>query len=152
MVRVRAVHRRATGLCRKCRRPCAHPRSLPPSSSRAAADIYISVLGNSHKVVAPNKYCAILSTTVETDKPLDELKAALDMLPQERITQFKNQTDTVVPVEDGTRSKIFISSSYDASSHFEITTDEVLDMYRRIMGEELDLTQKAEVEMGGGGQ
>lgn len=150
MVRARRARARGSG------RRCSHPRPPPPlptpTTTPAPADIYISVLGNSHKVVAPNKYCAILSTTVETDKPLDELKAALDMLPQERITQFKNQTDTVVPVEDGTRSRIFISSSYDASSHFEVTTDEVLDMYRRIMGEELDLTQKAEVEMGGGGQ
>ena len=124
---------------------------LPPPRARAA-DIYISVLGYSHRVVANGKYCAILSTTVETAKPAEELKAALDMLPADgRITQFENLTHTLEPVEDGSASKIFITSSYDASSHFEITTDEVLAMYKRITGEELDLTQKAEVDMGAGG-
>ena len=110
------------------------------------------MLGHSHKVVAKDKYCAILSTTVETDKPAAELKAALDLLPADgRITQFENLTHSLEPVEDGSRSKIFITATYDASSHFEATTDEVLAIYRRIMGDELDLTQKAEVEMGGGG-
>ena len=110
------------------------------------------MLGYSHRVVANGKYCAILSTTVETAKPAEELKAALDMLPADgRITQFENLTHTLEPVEDGSASKIFITSSYDASSHFEITTDEVLAMYKRITGEDLDLTQKAEVDMGAGG-
>ena len=41
------------------------------------------------------------------------------------------------PVEDGTQDNIFISKSYDASSHFETTTDDVKDIYRRATGEEL---------------
>jgi Rab GDP dissociation inhibitor len=41
------------------------------------------------------------------------------------------------PVEDGTKDNIFISKSYDATSHFETTTDDVQDIYRRLAGEEL---------------
>ena len=41
------------------------------------------------------------------------------------------------PLEDGTKDKIFISKSYDATSHFETTTDDVRDIYRRLAGEEL---------------
>lgn len=41
------------------------------------------------------------------------------------------------PLDDGTKDKIFVSKSYDATSHFETTTDDVKDIYRRIMGEEL---------------
>lgn len=41
------------------------------------------------------------------------------------------------PLEDGTKDNIFISKSYDATSHFETTTDDVQDIYRRCMGEEL---------------
>lgn len=41
------------------------------------------------------------------------------------------------PLEDGTKDKIFISKSYDASSHFESTTVDVRDIYRRATGEEL---------------
>ena len=32
---------------------------------------------------------------------------------------------------------IFISKSYDATSHFETTTDDVKDIYRRVEGHEL---------------
>jgi len=124
---------------------------IPSPRPALCPDIYISVLGNSHKVVAPGKYCAIISTTVETANPKEELKAALELLPADgRITQFENIVTSLEPVEDGSKSRIFISSTYDASSHFEVTTDEVLGMYARIMGQELDLTQKAEVDMGGG--
>lgn len=41
------------------------------------------------------------------------------------------------PVDDGTKDSIFISKSYDATSHFETTTDDVQDIYRRCIGEEL---------------
>lgn len=41
------------------------------------------------------------------------------------------------PLEDGTKDNIFISKSYDATSHFETTTDDVKDIYRRATGEEL---------------
>lgn len=41
------------------------------------------------------------------------------------------------PVEDGTKDNIFISKSYDATSHFETTTDDVKDIFRRCTGEEL---------------
>jgi Rab GDP dissociation inhibitor len=41
------------------------------------------------------------------------------------------------PLEDGTKDNIFISKSYDPSSHFETTTDDVRDIYRRLAGEEL---------------
>lgn len=40
-------------------------------------------------------------------------------------------------MEDGTKDNVFISKSYDASSHFETTTDDVRDIYRRIAGQEL---------------
>lgn len=41
------------------------------------------------------------------------------------------------PIEDGKKDNVFISKSYDASSHFESTTDDVKDIYRRLAGEEL---------------
>jgi Rab GDP dissociation inhibitor len=104
-------------------------------------------MGNSHKVVAPGKYCAIVSTTVETAKPADEVKPGLDLLPGDgKITQFDNVVPTYEALDDGVKSRVFITSSYDASSHFEGTTEEVLVMYERITGEKLDLTAKAEVE------
>lgn len=41
------------------------------------------------------------------------------------------------PTDDGTGDNVFVSKSYDASSHFESTTDDVKDIYRRATGEEL---------------
>ena len=104
----------------------------------------MSILGNSHQVVAKGKYCAIVSTTVETATPAKEVEAGLALLDG-KITQFDNISDTFVPVENGGKSRVFISETYDATSHFEKTADEVLAMYTRITGETLDLTKTAEV-------
>ena len=38
-------------------------------------------------------------------------------------------------------SQVFISKSYDATTHFETTCSDVLDLYRRIMGEEFDFSK-----------
>lgn len=86
-----------------------------------------------------------MSTTVETNTPNKETEAGLALL-EGKITQFDNIVDTFVPLEDGSKSRVFISNSYDATSHFEKTADEVLAMYNRITGETLDLTKTAEVE------
>jgi Rab GDP dissociation inhibitor len=40
------------------------------------------------------------------------------------------------------RDKAFISKSFDATSHFETEIDDVLDMYHRITGHELDLDKE----------
>lgn len=41
------------------------------------------------------------------------------------------------PITDGRDTNVFISKSYDATSHFETTTDDVRDIYHRLAGEEL---------------
>jgi Rab GDP dissociation inhibitor len=105
----------------------------------------VSVLSNSHQVCAKGKYCAIVSTTVETATPAKETAAGLELLDG-KITQFDNIVETFEPLADGSKSRVFISASYDATSHFEKTADEVLALYQRITGEALDLTKTAEVE------
>lgn len=107
-------------------------------------DIYVSVLGNAHQVTAKGKYVGIVSTTVETNNPAAEVAAGVALLG-ELITKFDNISEMYEPVEDGSGSRIFISTSYDASSHFEATAREVLAMYRRIMNEDLDLSKSVEV-------
>ncbi len=39
-------------------------------------------------------------------------------------------------------AQVFITKSYDATSHFETTCDDILDVYERIMGEKLDLSKQ----------
>lgn len=44
-----------------------------------------------------------------------------------------------VPLDDGRSDHIYISKSYDASSHFETVFHDVVDMYKRITGNDLVL-------------
>lgn len=44
------------------------------------ADIYISCVSYAHNVASKGFYLAMVSTTVETGNPADELKVGLDLL------------------------------------------------------------------------
>ena len=52
---------------------------------------------------------------------------------------FDSVTDVFVPVDDGKKSNLYITKSYDATSHFESATNEILELYTRITGETLDM-------------
>jgi Rab GDP dissociation inhibitor len=117
---------------------------IPASQVGRKNDLYVTVVGHSHQVAAKGRFVAIVSTTVESSKPSDDVAPGLALLG-DLITRFDNIVETFVPVDDGTRSRCFITSSYDASSHFEQTSDEVLSLYRRIFGEEFDLSKPVEV-------
>ena len=41
------------------------------------------------------------------------------------------------PLESGVNDNVFLSKSYDATSHFETMTEDVKSIYRRSEGEEL---------------
>lgn len=56
--------------------------------------------------------------------------------------KFVEVTDVYEPNESGQRDKAFISKGYDATSHFETTVEDVLEMYTRITGKVLDLSSK----------
>lgn len=45
------------------------------------------------------------------------------------------------PLNDGVENQIFISESYDATSHFETTCLDVLSIYRRGTGEDFDFSK-----------
>jgi Rab GDP dissociation inhibitor len=50
------------------------------------------------------------------------------------------------PTSDGTNDNIFITKSYDATSHFETVVEDVSDVWQRVKGEKLVL-KKREVEV-----
>ena len=52
---------------------------------------------------------------------------------------FVSVSDTYEPIADGSNSNLWITTSYDATSHFESASEEILDMYQKIVGEKLDL-------------
>ena len=62
----------------------------------------------------------MISTTVETDNPEAEIQPGLNLLGpiKQRFIQI---SDVFKPNDDGSDSQLFISKSYDATSHFETT-------------------------------
>ena len=52
---------------------------------------------------------------------------------------FISVSNMYEPVNDGAKNNLWITSSYDATSHFESASEEILDIYQKIVGEKLDL-------------
>jgi len=109
---------------------------IPQKQVKRKSDIYVGCISASHNVCAKNKWVAIVSTTVETADPVKELAPAFQLLGPIQ-EQFISVSDTYAPVHDGSADKTFISTSYDATSHFETTCLDVLDIYKRITGKDL---------------
>ena len=43
------------------------------------------------------------------------------------------------PLDDGTQSQVLLLKSYDATSHFETTCIDVLDIFRRATGADFEV-------------
>lgn len=119
---------------------------IPQSQVGRKNDVYVSIVGHAHQVSAKGRYIAIVSTRVETAKPADEVGVGLSLLGK-LMTRFDNIVDTFEPANPAAaaRTRAFITSSYDATSHFEATTEEVIALYKAITGEELDMSIKADL-------
>ena len=95
---------------------------------------------------------------VETDKPEGEIEPALNLLGPIK-QKFFQISDVYKPNNDGSADQLFISQSYDATSHFETTclvtislpfviekilqmfhVQDVLDIFRRGTGEDFDFS------------
>lgn len=110
---------------------------IPQNQVNRKSDIYVCMISSAHNVAAPGKYIAIASTTVETSEPEKEIEPALELL--EPIDQkFVTVSDLYEPTDDGTESQIFCSRSYDATTHFETTCDDIKDIYKRMTGTDFD--------------
>uniref|UniRef100_A0A7N8XYJ8 Rab GDP dissociation inhibitor n=1 Tax=Mastacembelus armatus TaxID=205130 RepID=A0A7N8XYJ8_9TELE len=113
---------------------------IPQNQVNRKHDIYVCMISFAHNVAAQGKYIAIASTTVETSDPEKEIKPALDLL--EPIEQkFVSISDQYGATDLGTESQIFISRSYDATTHFETTCDDIKDIYRRMTGSDFDFAE-----------
>lgn len=112
---------------------------VPAKQVDRKSDIYISYVSDKHNVVPQGKCLAIVAALVETDDPLRELDPGLQLFGSTILDMFHTVADVYEPLEDGSKDGVFLSSSYDATTHFETTCLDILDMYRRITGKELDL-------------
>lgn len=93
----------------------------------------------SHNVASKDKYIAFVSTAVETNTPEMELSPGLAILGEVQ-EKFVFVSDIKAPLADGADDQCFISKGFDATSHFESTIEDVLDMYTRVTGEQLDVS------------
>lgn len=119
---------------------------IPQKQVNRKSDIYVSLVSHTHQVAAKGWFVAMVSTTVETNNPEIEIKPGLDLLGP--IAQkFVSVSDFMEPTDDGINSQVFISASYDATSHFETTCMDVLNLFKRATGEEFDFN-KVKQELG----
>jgi Rab GDP dissociation inhibitor len=118
-------------------------------------DIYIAIVSSAHNVCPKGYYIAIVSTIAESSSNHHlELQPGLDRLGKIEEKFMGSPIPLYEPLESGRNDNIFISKSYDATSHFETTTgtipqsrnstpfsdllaDDVRDIYRRAEQEEL---------------
>ncbi|KAI8905575.1 GDP dissociation inhibitor [Gorgonomyces haynaldii] len=114
---------------------------IPQNQVKRQHDIYITAVSAAHNVCAKDYFVAIVSTIVETDNPEKECEPGLALLGsiQERFVSIK---DLCEPIADGKDDGIFVSKSFDATSHFETTCTDVKSIYKRLTGNELKIEGK----------
>jgi len=112
---------------------------LPQKQLKRKNDIYVMMVSWAHNIAAKDKYVAIVSTVVETADPEKELEPAYKLLGP-ILDKFMSVSDMRVPVDNGSADNVYVTASYDPTSHFEDASNEVLQMWKDIIGEDLDLT------------
>jgi Rab GDP dissociation inhibitor len=116
---------------------------LPFHQLRRRHDLYVFCVSSVHQVCPEGKWVAVVSTEVETKDPHSELIPALKLMgPIDK--EFFWVSERFEPVRDFSKEGIFITTSYDATSHFEAATVEVMDIYKRMTGKDVDLSAPAD--------
>ena len=95
-------------------------------------------MNSTHCVCQKGYYLAIISTVVETNSPIDELKPAFQLIG-DVLETFVTVSDEWEPVEEEFVDNVIITKSFSSVSHFEPDTVNVLSLYKKITGNSLDL-------------
>lgn len=113
---------------------------LPQNQVDRKNDIYVFLCSFNHCVAANGKYVAFVSTTKERARPEEDLAEGVKLLGKVDYIVY-DEYDLMEPVADGQSDRVFISKAYDPTSHFETTSQDVMDLYKRITGKDLDLSK-----------
>lgn len=62
------------------------------------------------------------------------------------LDMFVSVSPVFEPLESGKDNGVWITKSYDPSSHFEIASQDILDVYEKLTGEQLDLNIEPDEE------
>jgi Rab GDP dissociation inhibitor len=118
------------------------------------------MVSSTHNVCAKDIYVAIVSTIIETDRPEMEIAPGLQLLgpvyekyadcccfllPSHYSYRFVSISSLYTPTASGVGDNIYITRSYDATSHFETVVEDVHDVWKRVTGKDLVL-KKREIE------
>jgi len=119
---------------------------IPQNQVGRRNDIYVAMVSSTHNVCAKDVYVAIVSTIVETANPEQEIRPGLDLLGPV-FDKFVSVTPLYTPTSPGKADNIFITRSYDATSHFETVVDEVHNVWKRVTGHDLVLKAREPVNV-----
>ena len=111
---------------------------LPQRQINRKNDIFIACLNFTHCVCKKGFYLAIISTMVETSNPHDELKPAFDIIGPV-LESFETVSEVYEPIDKTFKDNIYITNSFDPLSHFEVDTENVIELYEKITGAKLNL-------------
>ena len=96
---------------------------IPQSQIGRRNDVYVAIVSSAHAVCPKGYFIAIVSTIAETKANHHlELQAGVDRLGKIEEKFMGPPIPLYEPLESGVNDKVFISRSYDATSHFETTT------------------------------
>jgi len=120
---------------------------IPQNQVNRKSDIYVSINGSANQTAPKTWFVATVSTTVETNSPESEILPGLALLGSIR-EKFVKVYDVTEPIDLGRESQIFISRGYDATTHFETVTADVLDIFERATGAPFDFKQVKHLNLG----
>ena len=104
---------------------------IPQSQVGRKHDIYIAMVSSAHNVCPKGYYIAIVSTIAETDANHHlEIQPGLDRLGKIEEKFMGPPIPLYEPLDSGASDNVFLSKSYDASSHFETTTGKYIPLYQ----------------------
>lgn len=107
---------------------------IPQSELGRQHDMYVLQLGADNKVCPEGFFIAIVGTVVENlANPESDLAAGLALLGPIK-EKFVSVSDIHEPLDDGSQTKVYVSKSYDAATHFERAADDILSLFQRVHG------------------
>merc|ERR1719284_623936 len=113
---------------------------IPQKQVNRQHDIYVCSVSAAHNVSAQNKWLAFISTTAETANHEAELQPAFNLIgPIEEKFIYAQEVyhpkDSAQPTDN-----IFVTKSYDATTHFETTCENIISVYKQVTGKDFDFS------------
>lgn len=121
---------------------------IPASQMNRKNDVYIFMVSSQNFKICNDGYSIVsVSTIVEGDstRPESELEPGFARIGLgsgylgRNEEKFIQVVDLYEPINDGRSDGVYITRSYDATTHFETATDDVKDLYKRMSGHPLQV-------------